>query len=620
MPIERLLLKNLRQGGYLPFGEQAELRRLLGTPLPVLPPPCILADGSEKYFGETHQALRDAMAAYISSLASRIGRPGDGRPKGGAAPDGDHAPYEGLLRDTLGNAMLRDRRMGLVNLFWILHSAEVASAVTSTVAASEDRSLKYQMHPVLSGLCRRVQKSVLSSLSRADAVRVRYRHGSGQSTAIPDIILDDQLSLLHTDMRTFDPGEVLVARNSRFSLSAAAFEEMRDLFAADISDRLARREKAFSDLLLETAPVTSAAEVRETGRLDRYVFQRPVVEFLLHDMEGMAHEIVRNRTLRKEKDRLGGWPELMESFFDVIDAFMRSQIIFCLRETVSNGRKGLAEDDLRKMHDLGHLYRYTPSGEIVNNVQTVTVLFADVRDFTRVSEGLISERGLAEELYAIFDPAAIAIERFGGRIEKFLGDGFMSTFGVAGSPGGRDPLSPARAAIAIQHMLARLRGQGRTSLQMGIGLHTGRAAIARFLLDSFREEITPIGRQVNIAGRLCAAKGAALDMSEEEALRQKDAERAAGIKAFRKSVAGVTVDSDGNLINAGIAVSGGFVDAVKERYDLKASDENGSPWLLHDDKTGLDMSFVYVGEARFKGVEGSVAIYSLAAVENSDGT
>ncbi|MES1239325.1 MAG: adenylate/guanylate cyclase domain-containing protein, partial [Chloroflexota bacterium] len=58
----------------------------------------------------------------------------------------------------------------------------------------------------------------------------------------------------------------------------------------------------------------------------------------------------------------------------------------------------------------------------------VTVLFADVVGSTALGESMDPEdvRALLARLYAI---ATEAVERHGGRVEKFIGDAIMAVFG-----------------------------------------------------------------------------------------------------------------------------------------------------------------------------------------------
>jgi class 3 adenylate cyclase len=59
----------------------------------------------------------------------------------------------------------------------------------------------------------------------------------------------------------------------------------------------------------------------------------------------------------------------------------------------------------------------------------VTVLFADLVGFTSLSENLDAE-DVASVQTAYFDTVRETIERYGGRLEKFIGDAAMAVFGV----------------------------------------------------------------------------------------------------------------------------------------------------------------------------------------------
>ena len=60
------------------------------------------------------------------------------------------------------------------------------------------------------------------------------------------------------------------------------------------------------------------------------------------------------------------------------------------------------------------VYEFGESAQVLNNAVNATVLFLDLRGFTQTSEGQISERDLTRELYAVFDEFVPIVERFGG--------------------------------------------------------------------------------------------------------------------------------------------------------------------------------------------------------------
>ena len=136
--------------------------------------------------------------------------------------------------------------------------------------------------------------------------------------------------------------------------------------------------------------------------------------------------------------------------------------------------------------------------------QIITVMFVDIRSFTARASHLDPHQAvrlLNEFLEAMVE---VVEGEHGGMISQFLGDGFMTLFGVDSQT--RDH---ADAALASgQSMLRRLEGlnadlalRGHPSLAIGIGINTG-PAIVGSIGSSERMEFTGIGTTVNVASRI----------------------------------------------------------------------------------------------------------------------
>ncbi len=133
----------------------------------------------------------------------------------------------------------------------------------------------------------------------------------------------------------------------------------------------------------------------------------------------------------------------------------------------------------------------------------ITVMFADLRGFTTLAERLYPYDSVFL-LNRYFEVMSEAVERHGGVVDKFLGDGIMVLFGVNPSQGAgsRDALLAARAMFAgLDGLNGEFGGTLAEPLRMGIGIHMGPAVLGR-VGGAGRSGLTALGDSVNIANRL----------------------------------------------------------------------------------------------------------------------
>jgi len=135
---------------------------------------------------------------------------------------------------------------------------------------------------------------------------------------------------------------------------------------------------------------------------------------------------------------------------------------------------------------------------------TVTLLAADLRGFTAMSEKLSPNEVMAE-LNAYHGAMIDVIERHGGAIDKFIGDGTLVVFGLAGAAeeGAAAAVACARAMLdaLATHNEDRARAEA-SPLAMGIGVHTGPVIAGNLGVPGRRLEFTVIGDAVNTVSRL----------------------------------------------------------------------------------------------------------------------
>jgi adenylate cyclase len=133
----------------------------------------------------------------------------------------------------------------------------------------------------------------------------------------------------------------------------------------------------------------------------------------------------------------------------------------------------------------------------------IAIMFADIRDFTMLSEGRLPY-DIVFVLNRYFAAMGRAVEAAGGRLDKFIGDGLMALFGVDDGPraGCRAALAAARAMSEELVELNRALGNELTMpLRIGIGIHVGPAIVGEMGYSN-AATITAIGDPVNTASRL----------------------------------------------------------------------------------------------------------------------
>jgi adenylate cyclase len=134
-----------------------------------------------------------------------------------------------------------------------------------------------------------------------------------------------------------------------------------------------------------------------------------------------------------------------------------------------------------------------------SEIRRVAVMFVDFRSFT-AGASTRSPREVVDRLDGAFAVLVDILDRHGGIVNKFLGDGFLALFGAPLEA----PDAAHRAVAAAREMLeANDRANKATSwpLRIGIGIHIGEV-VAGNIGSPRRKEYTVIGDTVNFAARL----------------------------------------------------------------------------------------------------------------------
>jgi len=134
--------------------------------------------------------------------------------------------------------------------------------------------------------------------------------------------------------------------------------------------------------------------------------------------------------------------------------------------------------------------------------KSVTILFADIRNFTAFSEKQLPY-DVIHLLNRYFHKMREIIERNHGYINNYMGDGLLALFGVY------DPLSATEYGVsaglemlqAMDDLQPYIEQTYNQKLQMGVGVHCGEVVIGS-IGNSDREKRMVIGDAVNVASRI----------------------------------------------------------------------------------------------------------------------
>lgn len=134
----------------------------------------------------------------------------------------------------------------------------------------------------------------------------------------------------------------------------------------------------------------------------------------------------------------------------------------------------------------------------------ITVLFADIRGFTPLSEKL-APMAVAQLLNTYFSEMCSIVFSNGGTLDKFIGDCMMVLFNAPIAVADHEIMAVKTAVEMRRRLLTVLpkwRAAGLPDFHVGIGIATGEAVVGSIGTEN-RMEYTAIGDTVNIASRLC---------------------------------------------------------------------------------------------------------------------
>lgn len=136
----------------------------------------------------------------------------------------------------------------------------------------------------------------------------------------------------------------------------------------------------------------------------------------------------------------------------------------------------------------------------------LVIFFSDIKGFSEISEAMEAE-ALTELINTYLTEMSRIVMKYGGTIDKFIGDAIMVFFGDPESKGARqDTLACVSMAIEMRRHMKVLRQRWRAQgiqqpLEIRMGVNSGYCTVGNFGAET-RMDYTILGKEVNLASRL----------------------------------------------------------------------------------------------------------------------
>jgi adenylate cyclase len=293
------------------------------------------------------------------------------------------------------------------------------------------------------------------------------------------------------------------------------------------------------------------------------------------------------------------------SLFFLVYTTMIAYQVFNMTSRLRQTRQKIALDNHTLSGITQHLRRYispqlfaqiTLQTKMDNktNRKRLTVFFSDIEGFTELMDNL-EEETVTHILNEYLNSMADIAIKYGGTIDKFMGDGIMIFFGDPHTKGAReDALACVRMSLEMGQRLKRLRTKWQAAgifseLHMRIGINTGYCAVGNFGSEN-RMDYTAVGSTVNLASRLegCAGRDsilisngtyrlvlAMIDCHEQVPVRVKGINRSIQnylVLGERKDSKMAVISKEGTGFS--ISMNPTAVDIVKARELMKEIDQS----------------------------------------------
>jgi len=195
--------------------------------------------------------------------------------------------------------------------------------------------------------------------------------------------------------------------------------------------------------------------------------------------------------------------DLLYPFLAIILTYIATTAIFYTTESAQRRRVSVLFGRYVSPDVADEILKQTDArGLIKSSKRTISVLFADIRGFTSMSEKLKPQQ-VVDMLNAYLGSMSEIVFEYKGTVDKYIGDCIMAIWNAPLDQADHAVLA-VRAALAMQQAAEAVGKKLGAKLAYGIGINSGEAVVGN-IGGARRLDYTVIGDTVNLASRLCGA-------------------------------------------------------------------------------------------------------------------
>jgi class 3 adenylate cyclase len=580
------------------------------------------------------------------------------------------------LADSLEAAVWQERRLGIFNVFWLAITKQTVNCLDEIlVRSSGSQKLRYMIHPHIKSMLNQVLDQVYEKLEYQDNITrqnipfyrgtLKSKLGENFNFNFVNDILNIQLSLLESSISPLDPlfqiRRILVDENSEYYITYRDFLTFYESILSWFQENI-RNE---TEWILEEMSHVLGIDVKKLPKLNIHtIIFEPQIIFTFQETfkQIPARKSRLGLPLRKRSlmDEIGKevWNQVFLDFIKIARELQKAEIISFFRDRVVllGSEYWSTSVESEEIGGLDNRITYNfNTGTVISDLRNVTLLFIDLRGFTKIASGMISARKLKASLYDFFDPTLDIIDHFEGRIRFFAGDAVLATFSEKCKEEDR-VMNAVRVGIYIQRMLRHLVKNKQLPFEgVGIGIHVGKVENAYIFKNSQEKIDTVIGLSANITSRLSSGKSTTSEHKGDPTLirefqdtLQDVLEKVQGavstnlrndiVQIFEERLNRFSSESSkadiymtlpkrkkqpgqfkvnvigGVLDNNGVVLSDESFNEIRKHYDLRSrpgKDEN-IEFLFHDPILDEEIIFWRAGDAMLKGIEATMPVWGVA--------